>query len=267
MAPTAEELLARLREHAVPENVAGMARYGISPVGTLGVSMPVLRGIARELKPLAKADPDAVHALAAALWVSGVHEARILAGLVDVPGLVTPEQADSWVAQIDSWDVCDGLSVLWASTSFGVRKARDWAGCDEEFVKRSGFVVMCALSVHDKKMPDDVFLSFLEIVEREAFDERNFVKKAVNWALRQIGKRNARLNVAAVEVATRLRDSESKAARWVASDALRELRSDPVRADRAVPFVGERRTPLPRSDTVPASDRRKVPAHHEPEDR
>jgi 3-methyladenine DNA glycosylase AlkD len=230
MAPTAEELLARLRACSVPENVVGMARYGISPVGTLGVSMPVLRGIARELKPVAKADPDAVHALAAALWASGVHEARILAGLVEVPGLVTPGQADAWVAEIDSWDVCDGLSVLWASTAFGAQKARDWAGRNEEFVKRSGFVVMCALTVHDKKMPDDVFLSFLELVEREACDERNFVKKAVNWALRQIGKRNAILHAAAVEVATHLRDSESRAARWVASDALRELRSGPVRA-------------------------------------
>ena len=229
MAPTAEDLLARLRECAVPANVDCMARYGISPVGTLGVSMPVLRWIARELRPVAKADHDAAHALAAALWASGVHEARILAGLVEVPALVTPEQADAWVAEIDSWDVCDGLSALWASTPFAVRKVRDWAGRDEEFVKRSAFAVMCALTVHDKKMPDDVFLSFLELVEREASDERNFVKKAVNWALRQIGKRDAVLNAAAVEVATRLRDSGSRAARWVASDALRELQRDPVR--------------------------------------
>ena len=230
MVPAAEELLARLRQHAEPANVAGMARYGISSVGTLGVTMPVLRGIARELRPVAKADPDAVHALAAALWASGVHEARILAGLVEIPGLVTPAQADDWVGEIDSWDVCDGLSVLWASAPFAVQKVRDWTGRDEEFVKRSGFVVMCALTVHDKRMPDDVFLSFLELVEREACDERNFVKKAVNWALRQIGKRNAVLNEAAVEVSARLRDSESRAARWVASDALRELRSDQVRA-------------------------------------
>jgi 3-methyladenine DNA glycosylase AlkD len=228
MVPTAGESIARLREHADPANVAGMARYGISSAGTLGVTMPVLRGMARELKPSSKADPQAVHGLAAALWASGVHEARILAGLIEVPALVTPEQADSWVAEIDSWDVCDGLSGLWASTSFAVEKAREWAGREEEFVKRSGFAVMVALTVHAKTMPDEVFLSFLGLVEREACDERNFVKKAVNWALRQIGKRNANLNAAAVVVASRLRESGSRAARWVASDALRELRSAPV---------------------------------------
>jgi 3-methyladenine DNA glycosylase AlkD len=230
MVPIAEQLIARLRERAHPANVAGMARYGISSAGTLGVTMPVLRTIAWELKPEARADPEVVHGLAAALLASGVHEARILAGLVEVPELVTPEQADAWVAEIDSWDVCDGLSVLWASTPFGVEKAREWTGSDEEFVKRSGFAVVVALTVHAKKMPDEVFLSFLELVEREACDERNFVKRAVNWALRQIGKRNTCLNVAAVEVASRLRDSDSRAAQWVASDALRELRSDPVLA-------------------------------------
>ena len=141
---------------------------------------------------------------------------------------MTPEQADAWVAQVDSWDVCDQLSGLWAATPFGVDKAHEWARRDEEFVKRSGFVVMCALAVHDKKAGDDVFLGFLEDVEREAPDERNFVKKAVNWALRQIGKRNANLNAAAVVVASRLRDSGSRAAHWVAADALRELTSDAV---------------------------------------
>ena len=226
--PTVEELLARLRAHAAPDSVAGMVRYGISPAGTLGVTMPLVRGIAKELKPVAKAEPDAVHALAAGLWGSGVHEARILAGLIDPPALVTPEQADAWVAQIDSWDVCDQVSALWAATSFGVEKAHEWTRAEEEFVKRSGFVVMCALTVHDKKAPDEVFLGFLADVEREASDERNFVKKAVNWALRQIGKRNANLHAAAVDVASRMRDSESRAARWIASDALRELASPAV---------------------------------------
>ncbi len=230
MVPTAGELISRLREYADPANVAGMARYGISSAGTLGVTMPVLRGIAREVKPYSKSDPEAVHGLAAALWESGVHEARILAGLIEVPELVTREQADAWVAQIDSWDVCDGLSGLWASTPLAVGKALEWAGRDEEFVKRSGFAVMVALTVHAKHMPDEVFLSFLELVEREACDERTYVKKGVNWALRQIGKRNAVLNAAAVVVASRLRESESRAARWVASDALRELRSGPVLA-------------------------------------
>jgi 3-methyladenine DNA glycosylase AlkD len=226
---SAEDIVQELRGLANPANVEGMARYGISPVGTLGVSIPVLRGIAKELKPQRKADPQAVHALAAELWASGIHEVRILAALIEIPALVTPEQADSWVADMDSWDVVDMASDLWAATPFGYEKAEEWAGRGEEFVKRSGFVVMCALAVHDKKAPDAPFLHFLELVEREAADERNFVKKAVNWALRQIGKRNGDLNAAAVATAARLRESGSKAARWVASDALRELTSEPVR--------------------------------------
>jgi 3-methyladenine DNA glycosylase AlkD len=218
--------MARLRAAGDPANAAGMARYGIATGDALGVSMPALRTMAKEMRPDLKADPLAAHALALALWDSGVHEARILAGIVDPPSLVTAEQADAWVAQIDSWDVCDQLSALWEATPFAVSKAYEWSARDEEFVKRSGFVVMCALAVHDKKAPNELFLGFLEVVEREADDERNFVKKAVNWALRQIGKRNGDLHDAAVEVALRLRDSGSRAARWVASDALREL-TDP----------------------------------------
>jgi len=227
--PTVDELIARLRGEADPDNAAGMARYGISPVGTLGVSMPFLRGIARELKPVAKTDPGAVHALAAGLWASGVHEARILASLVDVPALVTRAQADEWVADIDSWDVCDGLcNNLLDKTPFAYEKAKEWAVAEQEFVKRAGFVLMCTRAVHDKAAGDEPFLGFLAIVESEAPDERPLVKKAVNWALRQIGKRNANLHAAAVVVASRLRDSESRAARWVASDALRELGSEAV---------------------------------------
>jgi len=206
-----------------------MARYGISPVGTLGVSLPLLRGIARELKPLAKADPGAVHALAAGLWASGVHEARILASLVDLPALVTRDQADAWVAEVDSWDVCDGLcNNLLDKTPFAYEKAEEWAAGEPGFVKRAGFVLMCTRALHDKAAGDGILLHFLGVVEREAGDERPLVKKAANWALRQIGKRNANLNAAAVAVAACLRDSGSRAARWVAADALRELNSDAV---------------------------------------
>jgi 3-methyladenine DNA glycosylase AlkD len=242
---TAEDIVDHLRSLANPANVEGMARYGISPVGTLGVGIPVLRGIAKELKPCRKSDPEALHALAAQLWATGLHEVRILAALVDVPALVTPEQADSWVAGMDSWDVVDMASGLWAATPFGYRKAEEWAGRDEEFVKRSGFVLMCALAVHDKKAPDGPFLHFLTLVEREADDERNFVKKAVNWALRQIGKRNGDLNAAAVATAERLRESDSKAARWIASDARRELTSDAVRARLAGRHSRDGATPPP----------------------
>jgi 3-methyladenine DNA glycosylase AlkD len=231
MVPTAQELLERLSAAANADNVRGMARFGISPVGTLGISMPVLRGMAKALRPAAKRDPDGVHALAQRLWDSDVHEARILAALVDVPALVTREQADAWVADIDSWDVCDQLcGALLGATPFAWAASEEWAADEREFVRRAGFVLMAVLAVRDKNGPNDPFLHFLTIVERGATDERNFVKKAVNWALRQIGKRNRELNAAAVEVAASLRDSGSRAARWVASDALRELTSDKVRA-------------------------------------
>lgn len=232
-APTdaAEMILSHLRARANPDNVEGMRRYGINPDGTLGVSIPVLRAVAKELRPVRRSDPVFVHQLAAELWASGVHEAKILAGFIDVPELVTPEQADAWVEDIDSWDVCDQLQGLFVQTPFAYDKAVAWAGRDETFVKRAGFVLMCALAVHDKKAPDDRLIAFLPLVEREATDERNFVKKAVNWALRQIGKRSATCNAAAIQSAERilLDHPDSKAARWVARDALRELRSEPVR--------------------------------------
>ncbi|HEY5506998.1 MAG TPA: DNA alkylation repair protein [Coriobacteriia bacterium] len=223
--PSAAAILSELRALANPDNVAGMARYGISTVGTLGVTIPQLRGIERATRTARRADPPAAHVLAADLWASGVHEARILAALLDVPALVTPEQADAWGADLDSWDVCDLLcGNLLDQTEFAYEKAEEWAGAEPEFVKRAGFVLMCGLAVHDKAASDEPFEHFLSLVEREADDERPFVKKAVNWALRQIGKRDRHLHARAVEVGERLRDSGSRAARWVASDALRELR-------------------------------------------
>lgn len=233
---SAEDILAELRSLANPENVAGMARYGISSEGTLGVTMATLREIAARLRADRRRDPQAAHELAAGLWASGVHEARILAALVDVPQLVTPEQMDAWTADFDSWDVCDGVCAnLWDRTAFAWDKAVEWAGRDETYVKRAGFAVMVGLTVHDKRAPRERFAAFLPVIEREAADERNFVKKGVNWALRQIGKRDRDLNAEAVAVCTRLRESGSKAARWVASDALRELTSERVRARLGLP--------------------------------
>ena len=228
----AEALLDRLRCLANPDNVAGMARYGINPVGTLGVSMPALRGLARELRPLRRARPELVHDMAARLWASGVHEARILAGLVDVSALVTPEQADAWVADFDSWDVCDQVCGLFASTPFAWAKVEQWAGAPEEYVKRAGFVVFCALAVHDKGAPDQRLIDLLPLVVRESADGRNFVKKAVNWALRQVGKRSPECHDAALATgeAILIRHPDSASARWIARDALRELRSDAVLA-------------------------------------
>lgn len=211
----AQEVLEKLRASANAQNVAGMARFGINPTNTLGVSMVEIRALARGLHD---------HALALELWASGIHEARILASLVDVPREVTEEQAEAWVLDLDSWDTCDQLCInLLRRTPFAQAKALAWSEREETFVKRAGFVLMATLAVHDKKAPDAVFMTFLPLVEREAADDRNFVKKAVNWALRQIGKRNAGLCQAAMQSAERLKASPSASARWVGSDALREL--------------------------------------------
>lgn len=238
MAPVGiDDLLARLRAQANADNVAGMARFGINPDHTLGISVTTLRGIAKELRAWRRSDPSGAHALAGQLWASGIHEARILAALIDVPELVSEEQADAWVAELDSWDVCDQLSGLFGATSFAYTKAAEWAGAEATFVKRSGFVLMCTLAVHDKAAPDADLIGFLALVEREACDDRNFVKKAVNWALRQIGKRSPACHAAAVASAERIlhAHADCASARWIARDALRELRSAPVRQRLALP--------------------------------
>ena len=233
-----DELLARLRSLADPENVAGMARFGISSVGTLGVSVTTLRGMAAELRPLRRDRPDVLHRVAARLWASGVHEARILAGFLDVPVLVTREQADAWVAELDSWDTCDQLQHLFAATPFAYEAATAWVARDEQFVRRAGLVLMCTLAVHDKRAPDERIVDLLPLVERAAPDERTYVSKAVSWALRQIGKRSAACHAAAVAAAERILAAHpagragspgDRAARWAANDALRELRGDAVR--------------------------------------
>ena len=216
-----EDILGRLRSLANAENVAGMARYGINPQHTLGISVPVLRKMAREI--------GRDHALAQELWSSGVHEARILAGMIDDPRLVTEAQMDAWAADFDSWDVCDQCCAnLFDKTEPAYRKAVEWAARDEEFVKRAGFALMAALAWHDKRAPDEAFLAFLPVIQRESVDGRNFVRKAVNWALRTIGKRNAALNIRAIQTAKEIRAAGSKPARWVAADALRELTSEKV---------------------------------------
>jgi len=217
-----EEVLKRLKSLANPENVAGMARFGINPENTLGISVPTLRKMAREI--------GKNHALAQELWASGVHEARSLAALIDDPRQVTEDQMERWVADFDSWDVCDQCcGNLFDKTRFAYRKAVEWAARDDEFVKRAGFALMAWLAVHDKRAPDEAFLQFLPMIKRESGDARNFVKKAVNWALRQIGKRNAALNAEAIRTAEEIQSMGSKPGRWIASDALRELTSDKVR--------------------------------------
>jgi len=219
MSLTTKEILVQLNSLADPENVAGMARYGINPQGTLGISMPTLQQIAKQ------AGRD--HSLAQQLWASGLHETRILASLVDDPRLVNEQQMESWVVDFDSWDVCDQVcGNLFDRTPFAYQKAIEWSNRSAEFVKRAGFVLMAGLATHDKKASDEQFEQFFPMIVREASDERNFVKKAVNWALRGIGKRNLYLNRRAVETALEIQVNNSKAARWVAADALRELNNE-----------------------------------------
>ncbi len=218
----AEQIIAELKSMANPTNIAGMARYGINSANTLGIPIPALRAIAKANKNN--------HELALELWKSGIHEACILASLVDDPKQVTPEQMEDWTADFDSWDVCDQVcSNLWETTPFAYDKEIEWSRRDEEFVKRAGFVLMARSRVGGKNTPDPARMAiiFAEI-ERGAADTRNFVKKAVNWALRQIGKSSLVLNHQAIATAERIARIDNPAARWVAADALRELKSDAV---------------------------------------
>lgn len=219
---TLEEVITVLKAKANPHNVEGMARFGINPHNTLGVSVPDMRKLAAAITKN--------HLLAQQLWKTGIHEARIVATMIDDPALVTLEQMESWVQDFDSWDVCDqACMTLFSRTSLGIEKAHEWSTRKKEFVKRAGFALMASLALGKKNVTEEQLASFLPDIEREAMDERNFVKKSVNWALRQIGKKNLALNKLAVETAERISKQDSKSARWIASDALRELTGEPVR--------------------------------------
>ena len=215
---TSEHIIANLQQHANPQNVEGMARFGIRPAQVLGISIPTLRKMAKEI--------GRNHALALELWASGIHEARILASMIDEFRLVTPQQMDAWVNDFDSWDVCDQVcGNLFDKTPYAYQKAVEWCQQEKEFVRRAGFVMMAELAVHDKKARDEAFLQFFPLIKHYADDERNFVKKAVNWALRQIGKRNSHLRTLALECAYDIQNMDSKTAQWVAKDAIRELQA------------------------------------------
>lgn len=217
-----EDVIEKLEGMANPANVEGMARFGINPRNTLGVSVKDLRVMAKGL--------GRDHQLAGQLWDSGIHEARMLATLVEDPGAVTVEQADSWVKDLDSWDICDGLcfNVLW-KTPFAYRKCFEWSNREEEFVRRAGFALMAKLALSDKKASDERIAEFLPAIAAGATDERNFVKKAVSWALRQVGKRDLALNELAVATARSIEALDTRSSRWIARDALRELESEKVR--------------------------------------
>ena len=215
------DILRELTAKGSAENVAGMARYGIQSPKVYGVPTPALLDLARRA--------GRSHRLALDLWQTGALEARSIAALVDDPALVTAAQMERWAGDFDNWAICDQVcNKLFDRTKFAWSKAAAWSRRSEPFVKRAGFSLMATLAVHDKRATDDRFLDLLPLIEREATDERNFVRKAVNWALRQIGKRNVRLNRAAIATARRIQAIDSKSARWIASDALREIAGEAV---------------------------------------
>jgi 3-methyladenine DNA glycosylase AlkD len=219
---THREILKKLKSSANPKNVEGMARFGINPKNTLGVAIPVLRQMAKEI--------GKNHELAIQLWKSGIHEARILASMVEEIEWVSEKQMDSWVKDFDSWDVCDQVCMnLFCQTKFAFKKCVQWSKIQEEFVRRAGFALMACLAFKDKMATDKEFIKFFPLIKKYATDERNYVRKAVNWALRQIGKRSSSLNKEAIKVAKEIYKFNNKAARWIAADALRELESAAVR--------------------------------------
>jgi len=217
----AKDILKKLKSHANPKNIKGMARFGINPKNTYGVSIPILRKMAKEI--------GKNHSLAQQLWGSGIHEAKILASMIDDPKMVTEKQMEQWVKDFDSWDVCDQvIGNLFDKTEFAFQKAIEWSKREKEFVKRAGLAIMAWSAFHNKEAEDKDFLKFLPLIKKASTDERNFVKKAVNWALRQIGKRNLALNKKAIETAKEIQKIDSKSAKWIAKDALRELTGEAV---------------------------------------
>jgi len=205
-----------LKQKASPLYLAGMSRFGIVGANALGVKVPELRKLAKTIKK--------DHELAHELWDTRIHEARLLATMIADPAQVTPQQMDSWVNDFASWDICDqACGNLFDRTPFAIDKAMEYSQSEREYIKRAGFVMMAEYAVHHKKAEDTIFLNFLPVIEREAWDDRNFVKKAVNWALRQIGKRNSLLRHAAIQSAESILRQDTKAAKWIAKDALREF--------------------------------------------
>jgi len=218
---TKKRIVEELRRAGTRRNVEGMARFGIRAVRVFGVSKPQLDLLAKKI--------GTNHKLALVLWATGIHDAKILAGMIDDPAKVTAAQMESWVSEFGNWDICDGTCChLFVFAAPAWAKAIAWTRRPGEFQKRAGFALVAYLAYRDKNAEDGKFLKFLAIIEREAEDERNFVRKAANWALRNIGKRNVRLNRAAIEAAESLLQRESRTARWIATDALRELRSEAV---------------------------------------
>jgi len=216
-----KEIIKRLNSKANSKNVKSMARFGISTKNTLGVPVPILRKMAKEI--------GRDHKLAQQLWDSKIHEARMLACFIDEIDKVTETQMEKWVKGFDSWDICDQVcGNLFDRTSFAWKRAVECTKRKEVFIKRAGFALMATLSVHNKKAKDEEFEKFFSLIKKHSIDDRNFVRKAVNWALRQIGKRNLNLNKEAIKLAKEIQKMDSKSSKWIANNAIRELESEQV---------------------------------------
>jgi len=216
------QILKKLKSLSNPKAVAGMARFGINPEKTYGISIPVLRKMAKEI--------GKNHNLALKLWDSGIHEAKILASMIDEPEKVTKKQMDEWIKNFDSWDVCDQCCMnLFSKTPYSWEKAKKWTNRKKEFEKRAGFALIACLAWYEREAHDKKFEQFFPLIKKHASDNRNFVKKAVNWSLRQIGKKNMNLNKIAIKTAKEISKINSKSAKWIASDALRELTDKKVK--------------------------------------
>jgi 3-methyladenine DNA glycosylase AlkD len=217
-----EEIIKELEELSKPEDIEGMARFGINNMKRYGVRMPELRLIAKKT--------GKNHALAEKLWNAGYGETKILASLIDDPDQVTEAQMEKWVSDFDSWDVCDQCCMnLFRKTPFAYKKIFEWSKNEREFIKRAAFTLIAVLAVHDKQAPDEKFEQFFPLIIEGSTDNRNYVKKSVNWALRQIGKKNIHLNRKAIVIAQEIQKIDSKSAKWISSDALRELKSEKVK--------------------------------------
>lgn len=220
--PNLTFVLRQLRHLANPAVAKGAERFGIKGVKMLGISAPHIRALAKSIGMNQK--------LSLALWPTGFLEARALASLIGDPAIVSKSQMERWVRDLDNWAVCDACcGELFVYTPYAIENALRWSSQKKEFVKRAGFVMMASMAVHRKELADDKFFPMLQAMRRESTDERNFVRKAVNWALRQIGKRNSNLNNLAIAMAKEIGAIDSRSARWIAADALRELQSPAVR--------------------------------------
>lgn len=218
---TVDEVMQELQAKAKPGNVEGMARFAVVGDQRMGVSVPDMRKIAKSI--------GKNHQLALDLWDTGVPEGMIVAGMIAEPEKLTEQQMEDWVVDINSWDICDQVCMnLFEKSPLAEVKIFEWSVREEEFVKRTSYALIACLAWHDKQAGDEQFINYFPLIVAGSTDERNFVKKAVNWALRNIGKRNQNLNSESIQVARQIQEIDSKSARWIASDALRELESEKI---------------------------------------